>query len=113
MGIALGEDTIKDVIEVALFVDIEDKDIQEVKNKEVRVALYDYLDVLPKNPTEFLRYIVFESTETTLLIKNRGLIEKIKEKKNLDVLTLFLKYKKRYGLEGLAENFLRFKPATS
>lgn len=110
MGVALGEDTIKDVIEVALFVGIDDTDISQIKNKEVRICLYTYMDVLPKNPVEFLRLIVFRATESLLLIKNTETIEKIKARKNLDVLALLFKYEKEYGLEELSSIFYRFKP---
>ena len=55
-GIALKEDTINDVVDVALFVDIDEKDIEVIKNKEVRVILYDHLNMIPENPVEFLRF---------------------------------------------------------
>lgn len=111
-GIALGEDTINDVIDVATFVELNEKEIEEIKNKEVKVALYDYLGVFPENPIEFLRYIVYKSTGKTLLIKDSTTIETIKtnEAKNLQVLGLFIKYKNKHGLEKLSTIFYRFKP---
>ena len=109
-GISLGEDTINDVIDVATYVEIGEKEIDNIRNKEVKIALYDYLGMFSYNPTEFLRYAVYKSTGKTLLIKDNTTIEKIKSKKNLDVLTLFVKYKKKYGLEKLAQIFNRFKP---
>ena len=110
MGVALGEDTLKDVVDLALFVELNDTDISQIKNREVRIYLYTYLDILPKNPVEFLRLIVFCATEDSLLIKNAEAIKKIKARKNLDVLALLLKYEKEYGLEELASIFYRFKP---
>jgi hypothetical protein len=109
-GIALKEDTINDVIDVALFVDINEKEIEDVKNKEVRVILYEYLHLIPENPIEFLRYIVYVSTDKTLLIKSKELISEIKENKNIKIIKLFRDYDKKYGLKKLAEIFLRFKP---
>ncbi|MEK6883732.1 MAG: hypothetical protein AABY22_29155, partial [Nanoarchaeota archaeon] len=77
-GIALGEDTIKDVMEVAVFVKLNEKDLEKIKNKEVKVALYDKMNIIPEDPIEFLRYIVFIVTNSTILIKNKDLIEKIR-----------------------------------
>ena len=109
-GIALKEDTINDVTDVALFVDINEKEIRCIKNKEVRIILYNYLNLIPENPTEFLRYIVYTATDKTLLIKSKELISEIKEKKNIKIVKLFKNYDKEYGLKVLAEIFLRFKP---
>lgn len=110
LGVALGENTIKDVIDVATFVGLSEKEIENLKNKEVRTALYDLMDFVPENPIEMLRYAVFKATDKSLLIKDKATIEMIKTKKNLDVLGLFVKYKNKFGLERLAEIFLRFKP---
>ena len=109
-GIALKDTTITDILDVATFVELGEEEIHNIKNKEVKVALYDYLNLVPKNPTEFLRYAVFKATEKTLLIKNPATIEAIKARDNFDVLGSFAQYKKKYGLEPLASIFNRFKP---
>lgn len=109
-GIALKEDTIKDVLDIALYVELNEKEIRLIKNKEVKTALYEYLGLIPENPVEFLRYIIYRSTDKTLLIKNLETIEEIKSKRNLGIVKLFIKYKEDYGLERLAEIFYRFKP---
>jgi len=109
-GIALGEDTISDVMDVATFVDINEKDINVIKNKEVKVALYDYLNLVPENPVEFLRFIIFKATEQTLIIKSSVLIDKIKENKKQNIVKLFKDYENKYELNRLAEIFYRFKP---
>ncbi len=109
-GIALKEETIEDVIEVAEFVGISGKEIELINNNEVKVRLYDELDKIPENPTEFLRYMIFKTTETSLLIKSNALIEQIKENVKGSSTILFRKYKKTYGLEKLSEIFYRFKP---
>ena len=109
-GIALEEKTINDVVDVATYLELDADEIEEIKNKEVRVMLYDYLGKIPKNPTEFLRLCIYKSIDKTLLIKDAATIEQIKEKKNINVLGLFVKYKKEHGLEKLAEIFYRFKP---
>ncbi len=109
-GIALAEDTKKDVLDVATFVGMSVKDVALVKNKEVSIALYDYLGLVPKNPVEFLRYAVYRSSNQTLLIKNSALISAIKENDNLRAVKLFSDYEKQHGLEPLAQIFNRFKP---
>ena len=109
-GIALKEDTISDLVDVALFVKLNEKEIENIRNKEVKIILYDSLDLIPENPIEFLRYIVYQSTNKTLLIKNNGLIEEIKGGNNIKITNLFIKYKKKHGLKKLAEIFYRFKP---
>jgi hypothetical protein len=109
-GIALSGNTIKDVVEVVLFVKLETWEIDNIKNKEVKSILYDYLGLVPQNAVEFLRYVVYKATDNSLLIKNAKTIETIKAKKNLDILGLFEKYQSKYGLEKLAEIFYRFKP---
>ena len=109
-GIALKEDTINDVVDVAIFLGLKDKDIKGIKNKEVKIVLYDYLSIVPKDPVEFLRHIVYIATDETLLIKSKELINKIKEGKNIKVVRLIQDYGSSYGLKRLAEIFYRFKP---
>lgn len=109
-GVALKEKTVADVLDVATFVELTEADVEDVKNKEVKSALYDYFGIVPTKPIEFLRYVVFRSTNETLIIKNRALIDKIKEQKNLDVARYFDNYEKEVGLQKLAEIFYRYKP---
>ncbi len=109
-GIALKDETIEDVIEVAQFVGISGKEIESINNREVKVRLYDELNKIPENPSEFLRYLIFKTTDTSLLIKSNSLIEQIKEKAKGPSTTLLRKYKNTYGLERLSQIFYRFKP---
>lgn len=109
-GIALGEDTIKDVLDVAEFLELDKNDIKDVKNKEVKSVLYGRLNLVPENPVEFLRYVVHKATGKTLLIKNSVLIKEIKETENEQIVELFSRYKTEHGLKRLAEIFYRFKP---
>jgi hypothetical protein len=109
-GIALKEDTIKDVVDVATYVELNSEEIGDTKNKEVKAILYDYLGSFPENPIEFLRYLVYKATNKTLLIKNKEIIKMIKDRNNMDVLGLLVKYKQSHGLEKLSEIFNRFKP---
>lgn len=109
-GVALKEDTINDIVDVALFVELDEDEIEQIKNKETKIIMYHYLDIIPKNPVEFLRYAVYQATEKTLLIKSPELITVINSGKNISIAKLFQKYDKKYGLLKLAEIFYRFKP---
>jgi hypothetical protein len=109
-GIALNETTIKDVVDLAIFLDIQESHISKIKNKEARVMLYDHLDKIPEDPVEFLRFIVYKATNTTLLIKNEELITSIKVNNNLQLAKIFKKYDDMYGFKKLSAVFNRFKP---
>lgn len=110
MGIALHEDTIKDIVEVALGLKITKEEIEAIKNKEVRIMMCDYLGIVPSNPIEFLRFLIYKATEKTLLIKSPLLIEEIRERNNIDLIRLFEQYEKENSLEKLSTIFYRFKP---
>lgn len=109
-GIALSEQSVEDAIDVAQYVEMDVKEVELVTNKEVKAALYDHFDIVPQNPVEFLRYVVYRTTGKTLLIKNKELIELLKQGTNSGLVKYFNTYEKLYGLEKLAEIFYRFKP---
>lgn len=109
-GIALAEDTMKHVVDLATYLEFNDSDIQLIRNKEVKIQLYDYLSIVPENPIEFLRYAVYKSMGKTLLIKSKNVINAIQEQDNINILGLFHRYKVIYGLDELAAIFYRFKP---
>lgn len=109
-GIALKEATIKDVLEVATVVGVTEAESQEVKNKEVRIALYDYFGYVPSNNLEFLRYMVYKITGMTQIVKSKATIETIKDKFALTHEGMLVKYVDTYGEEELAKLFYRYKP---
>lgn len=109
-GIALSEQTINDIIDISRDIDIRESDLELIKNKEIKADLYNHLDLLPENPVEFLRYVIYQTTGRTLLIKNQSLINDLKAIPNNRYLELFLSYKNKYGFHRLAEIFYRFKP---
>ena len=105
-GIALKEETIDDILSILveeLNYNFTGKD--QIKNKEAIVRIADLYQVYPDNVVEFFRYIIYRTTNTTLLIKNDELIEAIKNS-NYNPAMAF----NRFGLERLAEIFNRFKP---
>lgn len=109
-GVALSESTVKDVLDVVAYVGFTEADVDNVANKEVKSALYDYLGIVPSGPVEFLRYAVYRSTGKTLLIKNRTTVNAIKESTTISVTRLFDLYEERNGLAPLASIFYRYKP---
>lgn len=109
-GIALKDTTLADALDVAQFVELDENDIDKVKNKEAKAALYDYFGIVPSSPIEFLRYVVYRSTNKTLLIKNKALIDEIKGRDNIDVTRYFDVYEKDMGFQHLAKIFYRYKP---
>lgn len=80
-GVALKKDTMTAVANyVVEFVTKNevDIDIDELKNKEARIYLYDNLNVSPKNPNELFRYIIYRTTGDTMVVKNKALLSSIK-----------------------------------
>ena len=54
-------------------------DIDSVRNREALSVLSSALGIRPSDPVALFRFIVYESTGMTLLIKNKDLIRRIKQ----------------------------------
>ncbi|WP_276876175.1 hypothetical protein [Chryseobacterium joostei] len=105
-GIALKEETIDDLLYILnKELDYKFTGKENIRNKEAIIKIADLYKIYPENPVEFFRYVIFKTTATSLLIKNKTLIESIKESK-FNPSDLF----ENFGLERLAEIFNRFKP---
>jgi len=105
-GIALKEETINELI--TILVDTLDYTFtgkEGIRNKEAIVKIADLYNVYPDNPSEFLRFVIYKTTGTSLLIKNKDLIELIKDSSYNPAVIL-----KSYGLVRMSEIFNRFKP---
>ncbi|WEK69923.1 MAG: hypothetical protein P0Y62_19220 [Candidatus Chryseobacterium colombiense] len=105
-GIALKEETIDDALNILhndLDYDFTGK--ENIRNKEAVIKIADKYDIYPENSIEFFRYVIYKTTQTTLLIKNDELINLIKQS-TFNPTYLF----ESFGLEKLAEIFNRFKP---
>lgn len=110
IGIALKEDTVNDIIEVIKQYNLKPV-VEDIKNKEVKIALCDHLGLFPEDPIEFLRYVIFSITGRTILIKSKAAIEEIRNaEKGKNIIKLFKDYEKQYGLERLSSIFYRYKP---
>ena len=105
-GIALTEETIDDLFYILTEeLEYEFTGKENIRNKEAMVRIADLFEIYPENPVEFLRYVIFKTTDTSLLIKNQELIENIKLSK-FNPSDLF----ETFGTEKLAGIFNRFKP---
>ena len=107
-GSALSAETLENIVTILKFLEIK-LNVDDVPNKELKIFLCEMLNILPKNPTEFLRFMIYKGTGSTLLIKSPEIIFEIKNsQQNFD--EYFLKYISENGIEKLAEIFFRFKP---
>lgn len=104
-GIALKEETLNDVLSLLLYLDYAFKSVDDIRNKEAVIRIIERYNVKPSNPVEVLRYVIYKSTESTLLIKNKKSVDTIKESSYNPE-----KYFSEYGVEKLASIFNRFKP---
>jgi hypothetical protein len=104
-GIALSKETLTDIMTVIKALKYNGDFVPQVKNRELKALLYDFYNIAPIEPVEYLRYLVGKLTGESLLIKNNYLIEKIKasDVKTLDSLL-------KLAPEDLASIFYRFKP---
>jgi len=106
-GIALSKQTIDDIMVLSDYIDKNRFD--EIANREIKVALYDKYNIMPKNPDEFFRYLIFKTTGDTLKINNSQLINKIKHSDKEKALAMLESYMTTSGLAKLSSIFLRNK----
>lgn len=107
-GAALSEETLADLLTVIKFLALE-LNVDDVPNKEFMVMLCERLNILPRDPVKFLRYMIYRATGSTLLIKNFETIDAVRESEaTFD--SDFAAYIKNNGLGTLASIFHRFKP---
>lgn len=105
-GIALKEETVDELISLLVnTLDYTFTGKEGIRNKEVIVKLAEDYGIMPNNPVEFMRYIVYRTTGNTLLIKSPETIDAIKNSSYNPHVQF-----KKFGLERLAEIFNRYKP---
>lgn len=103
-GIALSQTTLEDIMVVVKELDLN-LHVESVKNRELKMLLYDHYNMAPTEPVDFLRYVILKLTGETLIIKNDYLIEKIKSVNGHDLDNLL-----ELAPANLASIFFRFKP---
>lgn len=112
-GIAMKQDTIETIVDyVVEYVKVNGLlesgvfNIDVIANREAVTLLCDYLGIAPNKKFDLLRYIIYKTTGSTLIIKNNATINAIKNSNTqFDFTTLSDKQ-----LIGLASIFYRFKP---
>ncbi|MBR4462837.1 MAG: hypothetical protein IKS51_09685 [Erysipelotrichaceae bacterium] len=109
-GIALSKNTINCIADLAELIDISR--YEEIKNREARIALCDALAIAPEDPDEFLRYLIYKATGSTLKIQDQFTIGSLKAFSRKELLQLFQRYlenDEEAGMKKLASIFLRNK----
>lgn len=106
-GIALSKETISDIMELSDYINLNK--IHQIKNKEVKSALYEKYHIVPSNNQEFLRYLIKKATGKTLLIKDKATIQALKNAETHLLWSELNNYVSKYGYEKLSEIFLRYK----
>ena len=79
-------------------------DPEQLASFEVKCIAYDLLHKIPQEPTDWLRYVIYKTTGSTLVIKSKELINALKRVATLD------RYFDGIKAEKLATIFYRFKP---
>ena len=64
-SIPLSKTTIEYILNLSDFLEITENNIYDIKNREVKIAFYDKLNIIPKDNVEFMRYFIFKFTKTT------------------------------------------------
>lgn len=109
-GIALSKDTQENMEELSSYMDIDKNNLEKIKNKEFKSRMYDKLSIVPEDPVEFMRFLLYKLIGSSLLIKDYSTMTALsscdKNKANI----LINRYKNSFGLEKLSEIFNRFKP---
>lgn len=109
-GIALSKDTINCIADLAGLIDISR--FEEIKNREARIALCDAFSIAPKDPDEFLRYLIYKVSGSTLKIQDQATYNSLRSSSRKQLLELFGRYLsdgEEEAMKKLASVFLRNK----
>lgn len=109
-GIAMNEQTLKDCSEyIVSQVDSWTEfgfSVDDVKNKEAQATIACLTGKYPQDPFALLRCLVYKATCSTMLIKSKEMISRIKKNASKVPLGTLSEIQ----LENLSKMFLRFKP---
>lgn len=104
-GIALSQETLDYIMEIIDYNQYSSSFVKNINNRELKSRLYNYYGIVPTEPEEYLRYVIYKITGKTLLIKNYDLIESIKVADYEELNNLLKK-----APDNLASIFFRYKP---
>lgn len=96
---------VEDIIKLLRYTTLEP---EEIASFELKCAQYNRIGLVPTDGTTFLRFLVYEITNSTMLIKNRETINRIKG--GVMNFPHLFKYFDSANLTKCAEVFYRFKP---
>ena len=96
---------VEDIIKLLRYTTLEP---EEIASFELKCAQYNRIGLVPTDGTTFLRFLVYETTNNTMLIKNRETINRIKS--GVMNFPHLFKYFDSANLTKCAEVFYRFKP---
>lgn len=102
-GIALKGETLEKILYVFDELNYA-PDVESIRNKEVKMMLFKQTGILPTEPVEMVRYLVYLATGKTLLISDKQTITTIKYN-TPDITDLV----NQFGVQKLSSVFLRFK----
>jgi len=114
-GVALSKNTLNNIDIILDFHSDFKLNVDNVKNKEYKCLLCVKHNIIPSNPIEFLRLLVFSTTNSTMLIKSKSAIATIKysmtqQERKDKVCAYFNKYIEENTMKPLASIFFRYKP---
>lgn len=113
-GIALSESNVSmmvSLITIAVDNDGFTFDVDSIQNREAKIQLYRALDIVPNNPIELLRFIVFEMLGTSMLIKSKKEVARLAFfAETINGLSPDPRNFSDKTLKQLASIFYRFKP---
>ncbi len=104
-GIALMQETLDDIMVIVKELKFHYNFVDKIENRELKSMINDLYNIVPEEPVAFLRHIISKLTDESLIIKNRYLIDKIKESNGKFLDTLM-----KDAPKNLASIFLRYKP---
>ena len=106
-GVALKTDTIDLIVEYCEeYKFLDNINLDEIKNKEAQVLLSIKLNRLPIDPIGMIRCIMYNYTNSTMIIKSKEIIKTIKNRPNMFNFNSL----NESQLVKLAANYRRFKP---
>lgn len=90
-----------------VLLEFAEPNVDEIASAELRIARHDQLGTVPTKGDEFIRFLVYKATGSTLVVKNAEVIDMIRRRAEVDD---FEKYLEKADLIELAKVFYRFKP---
>ena len=106
-GIALKSETVDQIMKIfkGLRYVFTESGIALVKNREIKLKMYEEYKIKPKNPIELVKFIVYKATGSTLVIKNQETITNC-HNSGIDLNN----YIDETNIKQVSSVFLRFKP---